>query len=44
MKKAYVRPEVEYINFYSDEQITNDGIMTVSATFDNGGVVEDGNW
>ena len=24
MKKVYVKPEVEYINFYSEEKITND--------------------
>ena len=26
MKKAYVRPEVEYINFYSEEFITAEGL------------------
>jgi hypothetical protein len=24
MKNVYVKPEVEYINFYSEETITND--------------------
>jgi hypothetical protein len=41
MKKAYVSPEVEYINFYSEEEITSfagDGISTPEAESGDGWV------
>lgn len=40
MKKEYVTPEVEYINFYSEENIAD----LSNPGFDNGGVVDDGSW
>ena len=39
MKKEYVRPEVDYINFYSVETITDLG-----TGFDTSGNVEDLGW
>ena len=39
MKKVYVSPEVEYINFYSEEEITSDG-LSISVTGDDN-LIED---
>ena len=39
MKKVYVSPEVECINFYSEEEITSDG-LSISVTGDDN-LIED---
>ena len=43
MKKVYVRPEVDYINFYSEEELTTDSVtMSVQDAKD---YLDDGdNW
>ena len=40
MKKEYVTPEVEYINFYSEEVITAD----ISVNYSEQGGVDDSYW
>ena len=38
MKKVYVKPEVEYINFYSEETITagTSGYLTEGGSYNEG--------
>jgi hypothetical protein len=38
MKKVYVSPEVEYINFYSEEEITNVDFEATTSGNDEGWV------